>query len=100
MTDDLITPGDGAAALADHYTKEIGDLCKKALPVTLSNDEYLSRISAVIVALNRLLAEYVATSSHVHECDIVEMVELTGSQFMRNVEKAQAAIAGEGSTRQ
>jgi hypothetical protein len=94
----LITPGDGAAALADFYTKELGDCCKKALPVTLSNDEYLSRVSALIVALNRLLAEYVATSAHVHGRHIIELIDLTGQQFLRNIERAQSAIVGEGST--
>lgn len=88
----------GAAVLADAYTKEIGELCKKVLPVTLSNDEYLTRISAIIVALNRLLAEYVVTSAHVHNVDLVEMMDLTATQLVRNVNRALSAIQGEGST--
>jgi hypothetical protein len=98
MQTDLIAPGSGAAVLADQYTREIGDYVKKQLPVTLSNDEYLSRISAMIVALNRMLAEYVVTSAHVHEVDMGEMMDLTATQLMRNVNKAFAAIRGEGST--
>lgn len=97
MQSEIIAPPD-PAALADRYTQEIGDLCKKVLPVTLSNDEYLTRISAIIVALNRMLAEYVVTSAHVHNCDMTEMMDLTATQLVRNINKAMAAIQGEGST--
>jgi len=90
--------GAGPAVLADFYTKEIGDYAKKQLPVTLSNDEYMSRISAMIVALNRMLAEYVVTSAHVHGVDLVEMMDLTAQQLIRNINHALAAINGEGST--
>lgn len=97
-SDVLFTHGAGPAVLADFYTKELGDLCKKQLPVTLSNDEYLTRISAIIVALNRLLAEYVVTSAHVHNCDMTEMLDLTATQLVRNVNHAMRALQGEAST--
>lgn len=100
QSDSLITPGQGAAAMADHYTRELGDYCKKALPITLSNDEYLTRISALIVALTRMLAEYVVVSADVHECDLLQMVELTGDQFLRNVGRAKGVIEADGATRQ
>lgn len=92
-----ITHGSGAAVLADLYTRELGDYCKKALPVTLANDEYLSRISAIIVALNWLLAEHIVTSAHVHGADMTAMLDLTATQLVRNVNHALAAIMGEGS---
>lgn len=98
MPSDIITPGSAAEVLADQYTRELQDYCKKQLPVMLNNDEYMSRISAVIVALNRLLAEYVVTSAHVHEVDLTEMMDLTATQLVRNVNQALAAINGEGST--
>lgn len=98
QSDTLIAPGAGAAVLADSYTRDIGDWCKRQVPVTLSNDEYLTRISALIVALNRLLAEYVVTSAHVHEVDMTEMMDLTATQLARNINKALDAISGEGST--
>lgn len=97
QSEPLITHGSGAAVLADQYTREIGDYCKKQLPVTLSNDEYLSRVSAIIVAANRTLAEYVVVSAHVHGVDITEMMDLTASQLVRNINLALQAIEGQGS---
>lgn len=95
----IIEAGSGAAVLADQYTRELGDYAKKQLPVTLNNDEYLSRISAMIVALNRMLAEYVVTSCHVHNVAVEQMMsEVISPQFDRNVQHALAAIQGEGST--
>jgi hypothetical protein len=98
QSETIIEPGSGAAVLADLYTRELGNFCKDCLPVTLSNDEYMSRISALIVALNRMLAEYVVTSAHVHGADLGEMLDLTATQLIRNVNKAVAAIHGDGST--
>ena len=97
MPSEIIAPPD-PAVLANFYTNQIGELCKEHLPVTLSNDEYLTRISALIVALNRLLAEYVVTSAHVHNADLGEMMELTATQLVRNINHALNAIHGEGST--
>ena len=96
----LITPGAGAAVMADQYTRELGDYCKRQLPITLSNDEYTTRISALIVGLTRMLAEYVVCSADVHGCEIGELADLTGRQFVRNVLQAQSVINAEGATRQ
>lgn len=93
--------GSGAQVLADAYTQEFQDAAKKRLPITLSNEEYTTRLAALIVAFNRLLAEYVATSVHVNQCndaDARELIDLTGAQFCRNYVHAIAIIHGEGST--
>lgn len=96
----MIAEANPAAALADFYTGELNAYVDKLLPITLSNEEYTNRISALCVALNRELARISSTSASVHECPHDEMVDLIAKQFCRNYARCIEAIQGEGATRQ
>lgn len=65
--------------------------------LTALSKSFGSSLASAALASSRKRCDSV-TSAHVHNAPLEEMMDLTATQLVRNINHALAAIQGEGST--
>ena len=89
---------DRSAQLSQDYSEHLDGIIDAMVPKTLSNEEFVSRCTALMIALNRELARCAAAFGETHEIEPELMMQLVGAQFVKNYGVCLAAIRGEGQT--
>lgn len=81
-------------ALADDLTTELGIWVRSKIPLLMSDMEFAATSAALMIALNRKLAECAVAFGETHGIDDTEIGGLVFQQFSQNHRRAlQAAKA-------
>lgn len=88
MTDQV---QDRAVDLADKFTNELGDFVRERIPLIMGNMEFAATSSALMIALNRKLAECAVAFGETHGIDATEIDLLVIQQFQQNHVRALEA---------
>jgi hypothetical protein len=79
--------------LVDKYDGEISRLVDAKIVLTLPNDEYAARTSALLISLNRQLSRAAAAFAGSNGISDEEMLAMVMAQFTSNFAKATAVAA-------
>lgn len=82
------------AELADNFTNELGSWLRERLPILMSNSEFAATSSALMIALNRKLADAVVAFGETHGVDPAELDLLVIQMFQKNHVFALEAARG------
>jgi hypothetical protein len=82
--------------LVEEYSQKLDEFVNGFIPLTLANEEFAARCSALMITLNRQLARCAAAFGGVYKVDDEEMRSLVFGQFDRNFRISLSALQGEG----
>lgn len=76
----------------EQFTDELTAYARSKIPMALSNREFADASSALLIALNRVLAATAASFGETHNVAPEKMVDLVIKQFAKHHLEALAAI--------